>query len=182
MKSENSVLQCTMTSGIPISNEDLIKELQRVATLLNNDTLVRSEFAKHGKYGTATIEKRFGSWNGAVALAGLNPLRQCDSSVRRTYSRTKFTRRQGGAVLKLAILKRDRYKCLLCGASPANDDDVELHIDHIKPVARGGKTTEFNLWVLCGTCNRKKGKTYDVDVAKLAANYIAKRYFESVSK
>ncbi len=39
---------------------------------------------------------------------------------------------------KWAVLKRDDYRCTRCGASPARDHQVELEVDHIVPVARGG--------------------------------------------
>ncbi len=31
------------------------------------------------------------------------------------------------------------------------------HIDHILPIARGGKTIDNNLQLLCENCNQKKG-------------------------
>ena len=37
-----------------------------------------------------------------------------------------------------AVLKRDAYRCAKCGASPSSDHRVELEVDHIHPVARGG--------------------------------------------
>ncbi|MBO5777220.1 MAG: HNH endonuclease [Clostridia bacterium] len=36
-----------------------------------------------------------------------------------------------------------------------------LEIDHIKPIAKGGKTTIDNLQTLCHDCNVKKGATYE---------------------
>ncbi len=31
-----------------------------------------------------------------------------------------------------------------------------LEIDHIYPLAKGGKTSEENLWLICSTCNNAK--------------------------
>ena len=43
-------------------------------------------------------------------------------------------------------------------------DEVGLHIDHIVPIAKGGKTVKSNLQVLCSKCNGKKSsKTHSVD-------------------
>jgi 5-methylcytosine-specific restriction endonuclease McrA len=44
------------------------------------------------------------------------------------------------------------YKCLCCGR-----DDIELTLDHIIPVTKGGTTTIDNLQPLCKSCNTKKG-------------------------
>jgi len=58
--------------------------------------------------------------------------------------------------LRYKVLKRDHFKCCACGASPAKDPSVELHIDHVIPWSRGGETTLDNLQVLCSKCNLGK--------------------------
>ena len=55
--------------------------------------------------------------------------------------------------LRYTVLKRDNFKCCACGASPAKDPSVELHIDHIIPWSKGGETTLENLQTLCSKCN-----------------------------
>lgn len=59
--------------------------------------------------------------------------------------------------LRYQVLKRDNFKCCACGASPAKDSSVELHIDHIIPWSKGGETTLENLQTLCSKCNLGKG-------------------------
>ena len=58
--------------------------------------------------------------------------------------------------LRYTVLKRDNFKCCACGASPAKDPSVELHIDHIIPWSKGGETTLENLQTLCSKCNLGK--------------------------
>lgn len=56
--------------------------------------------------------------------------------------------------LRFKIYKRDGYKCCKCGSK------YNLEIDHIKPVSKGGKSTEDNLQALCHYCNKAKGSDY----------------------
>lgn len=56
--------------------------------------------------------------------------------------------------LRYQIMKRDYFKCVICGRRPP---DVELCVDHIIPVSRGGKSKESNLRTLCTDCNFGKG-------------------------
>ena len=54
------------------------------------------------------------------------------------------------------VLKRDNYRCCKCGASPSTDHAVELEVDHIVPVAKGGTNDSENLQTLCQNCNQGK--------------------------
>lgn len=59
--------------------------------------------------------------------------------------------------LRYKVLSRDRFRCVICGRSPAKDPNIELHVDHIKPWSKGGQNTEKNLRTLCFDCNLGKG-------------------------
>lgn len=61
--------------------------------------------------------------------------------------------------LRYDIFKRDKFRCVLCGRTA--QDGVKLHVDHIIPVSKGGKTTPSNLRTLCETCNLGKRDKYD---------------------
>ena len=52
---------------------------------------------------------------------------------------------------KNVILKRDAYKCVICGAGRENG--AELHVDHIKPKDMGGLATIENGQTLCSQHN-----------------------------
>lgn len=54
-----------------ISDDELVNDLLRVASLLEKDTLTKWEYAVQGKFHSNTIEKRFESWNKAFDKAGL---------------------------------------------------------------------------------------------------------------
>lgn len=58
-----------------ITNEELIADLKRIALTLNKKALNRTEYDEHGKYGTTTYLRRFGSWFNALEKAGLEKTR-----------------------------------------------------------------------------------------------------------
>lgn len=59
--------------------------------------------------------------------------------------------------IRFLIYERDGYKCCNCGVSGRY---AQLEIDHIMPIAKGGKSTFDNLQTLCHKCNVEKGNTY----------------------
>ena len=58
------------------------------------------------------------------------------------------------AGLRFSILKRDNFACQYCGR---RSPEVELHVDHVTPVARGGSSETDNLITACADCNMGKG-------------------------
>jgi hypothetical protein len=71
--------------------------------------------------------------------------------------RMRYEQRSGALSLNLrfAILKRDHYRCQICGRT-AQQHGVVLEIDHRIPRAKGGSDNPSNLWTLCFDCNRGK--------------------------
>ncbi len=67
---------------------------------------------------------------------------------------SKNQRKLATRELREKIMKRDNYTCQLCGKYMP--DEVGLQVDHIIPVAKGGKTVASNLRVLCSKCNGSK--------------------------
>lgn len=87
------------------------------------------------------------------------PLRASGVRKRPQRNRAPETRLRRNITLGLRydVLRRDRFRCVICGASPSSKVGCELHVDHIVPVARGGPTTIENLRTLCNGCNIGKG-------------------------
>lgn len=54
------------------------------------------------------------------------------------------------------IFKRDGFRCMYCGKTP-KEDGVKLVIDHIIPIAKGGKSEPQNMITSCSKCNSYKG-------------------------
>ena len=61
--------------------------------------------------------------------------------------------------MRYDVLKRDGFRCVLCGKN--TNDGIKLHVDHILPIAKGGKTEFSNLRTLCNICNSGKSAKYD---------------------
>jgi len=66
--------------------------------------------------------------------------------------------------LRMAVLTRDGRRCFICGRSPANHVDLELHVHHIVPWGQGGITEIDNLVTLCGTCHDGLKPHFDRDL------------------
>lgn len=60
--------------------------------------------------------------------------------------------------IRYDVLRRDNFRCVRCGRG--KEDGVKLHVDHIVPVSRGGKSVMDNLQTLCEDCNYGKGNKY----------------------
>ncbi len=54
--------------------------------------------------------------------------------------------------MRAAVLVRDGGRCRRCRRA------INLEMDHIVPVSKGGRTEESNLQVLCRRCNRVKAR------------------------
>lgn len=55
--------------------------------------------------------------------------------------------------MRFEVFKRDNFTCQYCGRMAS---DVVLHVDHIKPVSKGGKNEMINLVTSCFDCNSGK--------------------------
>lgn len=68
---------------------------------------------------------------------------------RRKNERAKVT-----PSLRYDVMRRDGFRCCLCGRTAS--DGIELEVDHIVPISKGGSTIGSNLQTLCRDCNRGK--------------------------
>lgn len=233
-----------------VTNEQLITDFKEVADVLGVKKFSSGTYKKYGKYSISTVLRRFGSWNSALKQAGLNTYgavsgkriadekllneieriwielgrQPTTSDIKKgisNYSLNVYCRHFGGwrnalehfkafvnsesleeyektcknsndkkatiikkellppsvidsstnnndkkvihktvreanLRLRFRVMQRDNFKCKICGASPATDPSVELHIDHIVPWSKGGETVIENLQTLCSKCNLGK--------------------------
>ena len=76
--------------------------------------------------------------------------------------------------LRFRVLSWDRFKCVLCGDHPAKNPDCNLHVDHVIPWSKGGRTEFANLRTLCAQCNVGRGNRYDADDQPSSLSDLAK--------
>lgn len=179
-KTWNNVLEAAglipydQVAGKKISQENLFIEIERLWILLGRQPTTTDIVNGISKYSLNAFTHHFGGWRAALeafvqwinsenselidsdALSYEKPLKSNSInaiSKSETASPTHKTNRNINLRLRFLVMKRDNFKCCLCGASPAKDPSVELHIDHIKPWSKGGETTIDNLRTLCSKCN-----------------------------
>lgn len=102
----------------------------------------RNHYSKSAKYQTEEISKRYQLLQKQLAY-------QNSEEMRKKRARSQMTPK-----LRYSILKRDGFRCQICGRT--QDDGVKLHVDHILPVSKGGETVPNNLRTLCEECNLGK--------------------------
>lgn len=78
-----------------------------------------------------------------------------------------MTKRQPiSKALRFEVFKRDKFTCQYCGRSAP---DVNLQIDHIHPVAKGGDNDILNLITSCADCNSGKRDRYSDSIKMVGA-------------
>ncbi|MFI5395993.1 MAG: homing endonuclease associated repeat-containing protein [Candidatus Binatia bacterium] len=117
--------------------------------------------------GSKAYVGRWGTWRKALAAfvqrvsseppaPGQEPREQPEQPQEEPFE-PKRGPRDIPLALRYYVLRRDNFRCVACGASPAISTGVVLHVDHIHPWARGGATVADNLRTLCEACNLGKG-------------------------
>lgn len=157
-----------------ISKYSLMKNLELVWRKLGRRPLRKELLPPLSLYSPGTYQNHFGSFNNALdeLYTYIKDKRKYLNQLR-TFETEKMEKLTSDALagkklrkkrrknityrLRYMVLNRDRYKCLACGASPSDDKKVNLQIDHIIPLSKGGETTIKNLQTLCSICNNGKG-------------------------
>lgn len=145
--------------------DTLLENLGRVWQLLGRQPTWRDLTRHDGRslFAGSTYKSRFGSCHKALlaferyARAGRHP--PAAAQRQRTLASRRGTRDVGWR-LRATVLIRDNCLCRMCGASPAKDPAITLHVDHVVPWAKGGRTVLENLQTLCERCNIGKGDTH----------------------
>ena len=153
------------------TNEDLFEEIERIWILLGRQPTATDIKNGISKYSLNSYARRFGGWRKALE-AFVNFINTEDSPQEASATVaneenvvadaagektiTHKTPRDINLRLRFKVFLRDHFKCCACGASPAKDPAVVLHVDHIMPWSKGGETILENLQTLCSKCNLGK--------------------------
>jgi len=159
----------------PISNSALFEELERIWIMLAKQPTTNDMKKGISKYSLDTYMRRFGGWRNALLafiayintedtendesineVTNITEIRKVESQKETIERYQKRTSRNINLKLRFRVLQRDSFKCCYCGASPAKDASIELHVDHIVPWSKGGETVLENLQTLCSICNLGK--------------------------
>ncbi|OIQ88399.1 HNH endonuclease [mine drainage metagenome] len=142
------------TRNLHLTNEQLFENLVTVWLKFGRQPKYQDLTKKNSLFSSGTYEKRFGTWRKALeafvawANEDINP----ETTPQATSSpRQRRTPRNINWRLRALVLMRDGARCQLCGAEARNG--ATLHVDHVVPWNKGGKTTFDNLQVLCHVCN-----------------------------
>jgi len=99
----------------------------------------------------------FLSWKSGMSVTNiLKETKEVKFENADNHSHKRRTNRGVSLALRYEVLRRDKFRCVRCGRSPATNVGVVLHIDHKKSWDKQGETTLENLQTLCLECNLGK--------------------------
>jgi hypothetical protein len=138
--------------------KELIGQMQMFSgcTPQNWGSPLRSQGREIPKSDGQLLVQLLSSSTCSAAIPNVIPPRR--ASTRSTAPRP--TRREIPLALRYKVLKRDDFRCVKCGRSPAMSPGLELHVDHVVPWASGGETVIENLQCLCAECNLGKSNRH----------------------
>jgi len=143
-----------------LSDERLYENILTLWQYLGRQPRRRELSLEISKISQSPYNRRFGSWTAALEtfVKYMNENDQESGNVEYTKERriSRITGRDPSLRLRFKVLKRDNFRCVSCGASPALTPGIELHVDHIIAWSNGGETVPENLQTLCSNCNLGK--------------------------
>ncbi|MFQ6066951.1 MAG: homing endonuclease associated repeat-containing protein, partial [bacterium] len=160
------IAELKKTTNLGVSDEEYFKNLESVWVKLGRQPKYKEMQKPLSEYCAGAYEYRFGTWRKALKefikyinseeipeLENKEPVSINKSQIsKQTVSKHK-TSRSISWRLRFIIMRRDNFKCKICGRSPATQPDITLQVDHIRPWSDGGETAPENLQTLCDECN-----------------------------
>lgn len=162
--------------GKRYSDEECFENLLAVWTHYGRPPRHQEMTRPPSRVGPKAYVRRWGSWRKALAAfterVNAEPAAPAAAVAapvaapeNRSSASVPTTARGVPLGLRYRVLARDRFRCVLCGQSPATSISVSLHVDHVIPWSRGGQTVFENLRSLCQNCNLGKGDRVGIESA-----------------
>ena len=153
---EKAGLEKTKNMNIP--DDELFSNIEEVWLKYGRQPRYKEMLAPLSKYSAQTYEYRYGSWRKAlerfVEYINSEEIETEVSIVSKSEVAPRHkTKRDINWRLRFLVMRRDNFKCVACGRSPATNPEIILHVDHIKAWDKGGETVYENLQALCSVCN-----------------------------
>lgn len=146
-----------LASERDIADERLFENLMHLWEFYGRQPRFRELARPPSIISSGPYQRRFRSWMNAleqfVAYANAQDIRPPNPPEAASGYKTG---RDPSLRLRFRVLKQDNFSCRACGASPALQSGLSLHVDHIKAWSLGGETVEENLQTLCEPCNLGK--------------------------
>jgi hypothetical protein len=154
-----------------ISDNELLTEIEKIWIQLGRQPTTTDVRNGVSIYSLNSYARHFGSWRKALEkfIQYINEPEDSQKIIESNNENIEIiknkkikeknkhkTSRDINLRLRFKVFQRDNFKCKICGKSPANDQKIILHIDHIIPWSKGGETELENLQTLCSNCNLGK--------------------------
>ena len=133
------------------SKEDLFQNIKTVWDYKGGQPFCRDMDCYPSYICFNTYFNRFGSWKNAI----IEFIKYSNGEIKleKGVTANKTKRKNLNNSLRYDIMKRDNFRCVYCGKSPATNSNVELQIDHTIPISKGGTNNIDNLKTICKECN-----------------------------
>lgn len=149
-----------------IPDKEIFNEMENIWKTLGHRPSKIEWDSANSRFNYNTVCKHFDGWTNACLkfieykmskAVLIDDTREFTNEPASIKIKEQEERREIPLKLRLRVLQRDNFRCVLCGKSPAIDLGTVLHIDHIIPFSKDGKTILNNLRTLCAKCNWGKG-------------------------
>jgi len=154
-------LQQTRTYGI--TDEEYFRNLEHVWLTLGRQPYYGEIEKPFSKYSKKAYCYRFGTWRKSLQafidyVNAAEDIDNTDTFSNKTLTGVKKhkTKRSPSWRLRFLVMRRDNFRCRICGAVQNIEKGITLHVDHIVPWTKGGETISDNLQTLCNYCNTGK--------------------------
>ena len=163
-----------------LSDKEMFDEMERIWQKVGQRPSRTEWEISEPKISYGTYKQRFGGWTNACLkfieyktggdiLADDFVLPDREEQKTQRENKVKYKKENSRNIslsVRLEVLSRDKFRCVFCGKSPATDIGTKLHIDHIEPFSKGGKSTLENLQTLCEECNLGKSNRVVINMVK----------------